>query len=293
LAKADLVTGLVGEFPELQGVVGGLLLAAEGCDPAVARAVAEHYRPLGPADAIPATAAGCLVALADKLDTIQGLLEAGELPSGSRDPFGLRRAANGVLRILAERGWVLGAEELEGEFWTERLHGFLVDKGFSTLEVRSVLAQEGSLPALLARLEALRGVRSRPDFRTLLELTRRIHNIVPQVEQLEAHWRAQGWRPEERAAVHAEPAAQALGAAIDQARERVEAAADGGGYDEVVLQLCRLAEPVRRFFDDVLVIDEQDRDGTHRRKELVARLASLTTRYFDIRELAGQAVSKR
>jgi glycyl-tRNA synthetase beta chain len=112
LSKCDLVTGLVGEFPELQGIVGGLLLRAEGEDEGVARAVAEHYRPATADDAIPETTEGAIVAVADRLDTIRGLLEAGEAPTGSRDPFGLRRAASSIFRIVAERPLALTMSDL-------------------------------------------------------------------------------------------------------------------------------------------------------------------------------------
>ena len=105
LAKIDLVTGTVGEFPELQGKVGGLMLAEEGAPAAVAHAVYAHYQPVGPEDSIPPTDEGRVVAVSDKLDSVVRLIGAGEVPSGSRDPFALRRATSGVLRIAVEGNW--------------------------------------------------------------------------------------------------------------------------------------------------------------------------------------------
>jgi glycyl-tRNA synthetase beta chain len=312
LAKADLVTGLVGEFPELQGVIGGLLLKEEGGDPIVAEAIADHYRPIGADDSIPRTSVGCIVAMADRLQTIRALLSVGESPTGSRDPFGLRRAANSIFRILIEKRWPIEFNwflattkngEEQRQFWTERLFNFLLDQGFTAPEVRAVLTVGDSgasfnwpLHAVVERLAALRSVRDREDFRTLLLLTRRIHNIVPQVAKLELEWTEAGWLPQPanyEQYEHPEPVARDLRAALEAQQVKVERAAEAGDYATAVVELAALAAPVSKFFDDVLVIDEKSRDDTHHRKELVARLAGLLTRYFDIRELAGQADSNR
>jgi glycyl-tRNA synthetase beta chain len=308
LCKADLVTGLVGEFPELQGVIGGLLLRREGGDPAVADAIADQYLPTGPDAPLPRSQIGCIVALAERIQTVQSLIKIGEVPTGSRDPFGLRRAANAIFRILIERrwpiefAWILRSPE-ETQFWTERLFNFFVEQGFTVPEVRSVLMVGDSgaafrwpLHAIVSRLEAVRSVRSSRDFNTLLLLTKRIHNITPQVAQLERTWLADGWLPtparyEEYS--HPEPAARALKEALAAQQPKVERAASEGDYRTSILELAALAEPVSRFFDDVLVIDEAQRDDTHHRSQLVGRLGALLTRYFDIRELAGQAEGKR
>lgn len=312
LCKADLVTSLVGEFPELQGVVGGLLFRADEGDPIVADAIADQYRPAGADDALPRTAVGSALAVADRIDTIHALLKAGETVTGSRDPFGLRRAANAVFRIAIERRWPIGLHALVAmheesatldTFWRERLANFLVDEGFTTSEVAAVLqAGDSGEPlrwpfySLAERLRALRSVRDREDFRTLLLLTKRINNIVPQVGTLEETWLEEGWLPSPpryEDYEHPEPAARALRKALFETQETVGREAESGDYGEVMSRLAALADPVARFFDDVLVIDEAKRDDTHHRKELVARLAGLLTRYFDIRELAGQADSKR
>jgi glycyl-tRNA synthetase beta chain len=312
LAKADLVTGLVGEFPELQGVVGGLLLTQEGGDTSVASGIADHYRPVVADGPLPRTTIGCVVAVADRLQTIASLLAVGEVPTGSRDPFGLRRAGNSVFRILIEQRWpmelghilaMFKSTDEQLQFWSDRLFHFLVDLGFTPPEVRAVITVGDSgasftwpLYAVVERLAALRSVRDREDFRTLLLLTRRIHNIVPQVSTLELGWLDEGWLPRPanyEQYDHPEPAARELREALQAQQAKVEIAANTGDYQAAIDELAALAAPVSKFFDEVLVIDEKQRDHTHHRKELVARLAGLLTRYFDIRELAGQADSNR
>jgi len=139
-------------------------------------------------------------------------------------------------------------------------------------------------------------MRGSEDFGTLLRLTKRIHNIVPQVSELELKWIDEGWLPQPPhydQYTHPEPAARELRAALSARQPLIERAAAAGDYTTTVMELAALAGPVSKFFDDVLVIDESQRNHTHHRKELVSRLGSLLTRYFDIRELAGQADAKR
>ena len=301
LSKCDLVTGLVGEFPELQGIVGGLLLRAEGEDEAVARAVAEHYRPATADDAIPRTNEGAIVAVADRLDTIRGLLEAGEAPTGSRDPFGLRRAASSVFRILAERPLPLtmsGLFDLTGRsapvvaFLDERLNRWLEERGSSPNEVWAVRRQNVStkdfegwtLPQILRRLDVVKTLRGREDFARLVELTKRVDNILVK----------QGGTLEQGAAFReTAPAALALTREHDDVFPRIVAASERSDFQEVVDLLSRLVPPVSKFFDDVLVLDPNDAAATRSRCRLLANLRSTVTRDFDIRELAGQADAKR
>jgi glycyl-tRNA synthetase beta chain len=261
---------------------------------------------------LPRTTIGCVVAVADRLQTIASLLAVGEVPTGSRDPFGLRRAGNSVFRILIEQRWpmelghilaMFKSTDEQLQFWSDRLFHFLVDLGFTPPEVRAVITVGDSgasftwpLYAVVERLAALRSVRDREDFRTLLLLTRRIHNIVPQVSTLELGWLDEGWLPRPanyEQYDHPEPAARELREALQAQQAKVEIAANTGDYQAAIDELAALAAPVSKFFDEVLVIDEKQRDHTHHRKELVARLAGLLTRYFDIRELAGQADSNR
>ena len=159
LAKADLLTGMVGEFPELQGMMGRYYALHDGEPAAVADAIDAHYRPRFAGDALPESAAACAVALADKLVSLNDLFGIGEQPTGEKDPFGLRRAALGIVRILVEKDLALPLDSLAGkdvlEFIYERFAGYLRDLGFSTLQVESVLSKRPPAPEPGA--EAARG----------------------------------------------------------------------------------------------------------------------------------------
>lgn len=303
LAKADLLTSLVGEFPELQGVIGGLLLEHEGARSAVARGVAQHYRPAGPADDPPASPCGAVVSVADKLDSIARLVEAGERPSGSRDPLGLRRAANGLLRVVGERGWPLSLEALVAlggggselsEFLQERLLGTLRDAGFTPNEIRSAIRPRVAereflaweLPDLLSRLEAVRTVRGREDFRRLVQLTERVDNILAKNEAKFVEFATVG---DPRSHKETQAAALALAERLDGAEPQFAGRSSARDYAGVLALLAEFIDPVDRFFNDVLLIDPADPAATLWRRDLLARLREQLTRYFDIRELAGQA----
>ena len=300
LAKADLVTGLVGEFPELQGIVGGLLLRAEGAPLALADAVTEHYKPAGADDSIPATAAGCVVAVADRLDTMMGLIAAGETPTGSRDPFGLRRAASGVFRILAERAWPLTIADLVGwagqdarflAFQNDRLNNWLLDRGFSGNEIAAVRRPKVSPDAfeqwpiaeILKRLDIVGTLRGRSDFAKLVELTKRVDNILANAP---AAATPAGYRESDARAL-------ALQERHETLRPRILAASQSNDFRAVIDHLGGLVEPVAKFFDDVLVLDPEDPEATRWRCDLLAAIRATVTRDFDIRELAGQAGSNR
>jgi len=307
--KNDLTTGLVGEFPELQGVVGGLLLAEEGARPEVHRAVYEHYRPAAAEDPIPESVTGSIVSAADKLDTVAALLGAGEMPSGSKDPFGLRRAANGVFRIVIERNWPLSLNDLWflcGQtptvlpFLTDRLQNFLRDRGFTQNEVLAVIKPQVSateslqwpLADLVARLSAIRAVRGRRDFDLLVDLTKRVQNILTKEsekrEKAAEAFAASGERP----FVEDHPAAVELGQLIKGIKPRLASAARSRNYSEAVELISGLINPVERFFADVLVIDAARPAVTVTRTEFLAReVRPVLTEHFDLRELAGQAGS--
>lgn len=304
LAKNDLVTGTVGEFPELQGQVGGLLLAAEGQPGPTARAVYAHYQPLGPEDGLPPTEEGCVVSVADKLDSVAGLIEAGEQPTGSRDPLATRRACSGVFRVALERAWPVSLRQLStmaggGEaslgFFMERLRKFLRERGASANEIQAVLrprvdpeaALDWALPDIEARLEALRTVRQRPDFARLADLTKRVDNILNKGrDAFEAAGRQVG---EAAGFVEDKAAALDLEAMIPRSSERIDERSRARDYRAVVDLLAEFVDPVERFFVDVLVLDPKNPEATLHRKELLAQLGGALTRCFDIRELAGQA----
>lgn len=302
LAKNDLVTGTVGEFPELQGQVGGLLLRAEGESEETAGAVYSHYQPAGAEDPIPATTEGCVVSLADKLDTTNQIILAGERPTGSKDPFGLRRAGNGIIRILLERDWPMGLQalyDLIGQnpaafaFLRERLTSFFRERGFTNNEIDAAIRPRiddsevlaWSLADFAARLGALQTVRGREDFRDLVKLTERVDTIVVKNEEIVKRISAAAGSD----FVETETSARRLDELVSELTPRMQEQSEAGAYEEIVRSLGRFVEPVERFFTDVLVIDDSNPDATIWRYELLARLRSLLTRYFDVRELAGQA----
>ena len=300
VAKNDLVTGLVGEFPELQGVIGGLLLGAEGADAAMAQAVAEHYRPVGADDAIPASELGGIVSVADRLDTVAGLIGAGELPTGSRDPFGLRRALGGVFRILSERAWPLsmsdlseltGQSEKVATFLEERLSHWLVDRGYTPNEIEAVRRKKvsatefdtWSMQEILKRLEAVATVRGRDDFSKLVELVKRVDNILVK----------QGESGPASSFEESHASALALKKEHDARLPRILAASTANDFPVVIEEIAGLVTPVAKFFDDVLVLDPHNPGATRARCELLQSVRTAVTRDFDIRELAGQAEAKR
>jgi glycyl-tRNA synthetase beta chain len=302
-AKNDLVTGTVGEFPELQGRVGGLLLLAEEQPEAVARGVYSHYQPEGPEDPIPPDTVACVVSIADKLDSIAQLIRAGETPTGSRDPFGLRRAASGMFRVIIERLWPLslddlrrlasGDETLSG-FLRDRLVNFLREAGWTSNEVLAVMRPRVSptdalgwpLHDVTARLDAIQRVRGREDFRGLVKLTERVNNILTKNSDKVRTLRS---ADPSRCYAESQQAASALGQMVDQSTPEMASQSDRRCYDEIVRILSEFIDPVERFFVDVLVIDESNPAATCYRYDLLVRLSDLLTRYFDIRELAGQA----
>jgi len=302
LAKADLVTGLVGEFPELQGSVGGLLLRAEGVAASVADAVAEHYKPVSAQDSIPSTPEGCVVALADRLDTIGALIGAGETPTGSRDPFALRRAASGTFRICAERGWPVSVNALSAwagggaavsAFFDDRLGNWLLDRGFTASEIEAVrrpkVVPEGfsgwPVGEILARLAIVATLRGRSDFARLVELTKRVDNILANATAAAAA-ASDGYAEGHATALDLDRAHDALA-------PRILAASAANDFPGVIDRLSELVAPVAKFFDDVLVLDPKNPAATRWRCELLAKVRSTVTRDFDIRELAGQADSNR
>lgn len=301
LAKADLVTGTVGEFPELQGRVGGLLLRAEGAPAEVADAVYHHYRPLGPGDEPAPAGVPAAVALADKLDAVGTFVSRVERPTGSRDPFGLRRAVNGIFRTVAERELPLsladvaelagGGAEVAG-FLGERLPHFLRERGFRAGEIAAALRPDPGHPSwgrplgdLLARLEALQGVRDRRDFRHLVELTKRVDNILVRNADTLAGLDADAAAGFEET----EGAARDLRAQLDAAGPRIERSSEARDYPRVVEELAGLIGPVDRFFADVLVMDPERPAATAARTGLLGRLRDVVTADFDIRELSGEA----
>jgi glycyl-tRNA synthetase beta chain len=312
LSRCDLTTGLVGEFPELQGICGGLLARADGEPEAVAQAVYELYLPSGPDDALPATRAGRLLGLADRLDTLAGGFAAGMVPSGSSDPFALRRAGMGAIRLAqaepavdlaaAVRAAALGYRGDEtGPDMTPRadrtvatLLGFLIER-FGALaerdgarydEIAAATALVGGAPGspfrpadLWRRLAALRSFRESEDFLALAAAAKRVRNILAQ-----ADGRGDGYAAGEGEHALREPEEVRLAAAIGAAERELTAAAEAGDYERALAHVARLRPDVDLFFDRILVMDK-DPVLRRARLSLLDRVARATHGVVDMAEL--------
>jgi len=286
LAKCDLTTELVGEFPELQGVVGGLYARHQGEPEEVADAIYDHYRPAGADDRVPRTKAAQIVALADKLDTLGGFFRLGMIPSGSRDPFALRRAAFGIIRILIEGGHALAIAklcELAGagenreplrEFLVDRLRYYLRDvREHSYDEVNAVLSASSDVPLDAAeRAQAISKVRPSPDFEPLAVSFKRIKNILEQaggVDKFASGTVDQGLLEDE--------AEQQLYAAFAQVKSKVSAHKHNGDYAEALAAIASLRPAVDKFFDDVLVNAKDEKVRRNRLTFLAQLLREFST----------------
>ncbi|HKO21625.1 MAG TPA: glycine--tRNA ligase subunit beta [Candidatus Eisenbacteria bacterium] len=278
LCKADLASEMVRsgkEFASLQGIIGGEYAAASGEPADVAEAIREHYRPEGPSDPIPKTPEGKLVALADKIEATTGGLRAGLEVSGSQDPFGLRRAGNGIVRILVESGWRLdvldaahfmerlydsagvppGDPERFAEFWKQRVASALEVYGISSETAGAVLAVRPGDPIdVLARARAIEEIRKSPDFEGLMIGYRRAANILRTAPPADIN--APGQPMAERAEAFGERAEADLHLETKMARQAVETYLKGAlpDYGTVLRHLLGLRPSIDRFFDAVMVM---------------------------------------
>ncbi|MDP3083991.1 MAG: glycine--tRNA ligase subunit beta, partial [Rubrivivax sp.] len=297
LAKADLLTDMVGEFPELQGTMGGYYARHDGEPEAVALAIEDHYRPRFAGDALPRGAAGTAVALADKLETLAGLFGIGALPTGDKDPFALRRHALGVIRMLIEGGLALdvhalvadafrafpaghGAAQAEvGYFLRERLVGYLREQGHGALEIEAVIeARPAHWSQIPARLAALRSFAALPEAAPLAAANKRVGNILKKSDA--------GVAAAVDPALLVEPAEAALFAAVGIAAQAADAAFEAGDYTASLQALAVLKAPVDGFFDSVMV-NADDAALRANRLALLARLHAAMNRVADLSRLAG------
>ncbi|MBL8314537.1 MAG: glycine--tRNA ligase subunit beta [Rubrivivax sp.] len=264
LAKADLLTDMVGEFPELQGIMGGYYARHDGESEAVALALEDHYKPRFAGDALPRGDVGLVVALADKLETLAGLFGIGQLPSGDKDPFALRRHALGVIRMLIERdlplalpvlvdtafaAFAAGHGQAQAEvrhFMFDRLVGALRDQGYSAHEVDAVIALRpahwGDIPRRLAAVRVFAALAEAP---ALASANKRVGNILK---------KAEGEVPASvDSALLQQPAETALAAALASVTPTADAAFARGDYAASLQALAALKAPVDAFFDGVMV----------------------------------------
>lgn len=308
LAKCDLLTAMVGEFPELQGLMGRYYAAHDGEPAEVAAAIAEQYLPRFAGDALPATGAGLALAVADKLDTLVGIFAIGQKPTGTRDPYGLRRAALGVLRILIETGIALDLRELiraaldsvtadvlrlggkpPAETLAEEIYGYMMERlrawylesgsGVTTEMFDAVLDTRPASPLDFdQRLRALAAFLALPDAAGLTAANKRIANIL----------RKAGEQPSPRVdpGLLSDPAERRLAAEVEALRQDVERLVTARRYDEALLRLARLRGPVDAFFDQVLVMADDVRVRANR-LALLAALSRLFLHMVNLSRLPG------
>ena len=296
LAKTDLVTDMVGEFPELQGTMGAYYAVNDGLPDDVAHAIEDHYKPRFAGDQLPRNNVGLVVALADKLETLVGMFGIGNLPTGDRDPFALRRHALGVIRMLVEKNLPLdllallkGAVPAFGDktqdptaalqdFIYERLAGSLREQGYQTQEVDAVLALRPQQLALVGRqLAAVRAFAALPEAPALAAANKRVTNILKKADAVDAHV-----NPE----LLQEQAEQDLYAQLQRFVPEADAQFAAGDFTASLQTLAVLRAPVDAFFDDVMVNAEQ-LDVRLNRLGLLKTLHQAMNRVADLSRLAA------
>jgi len=295
LAKTDLVTDMVGEFPELQGTMGRYYALNDGLSTDVADAIEDHYKPRFAGDALPRNAAGLAVALADKLETLAGMFGIGNLPTGDKDPFALRRHALGVVRMLADKelpldldvlvhnaGQAFGdkIEDASGpllDFIYDRLAGSLREQGYSAQEVDAVLAlRPQKLGDVARRLVAVRVFAALPQAPALAAANKRIGNILKKAQEVDAHVSQ---------VLLQEPAEIALFAAMNLVLPQAQTQFEAGDYTDSLQTLAALREPVDAFFDGVMV-NAEELDLRLNRQGLLKSLHVAMNRVADLSRLA-------
>ncbi|MDP3706643.1 MAG: glycine--tRNA ligase subunit beta, partial [Polaromonas sp.] len=296
LAKTDLVTDMVGEFPELQGIMGRYYALNDGLSADVADAIEDHYKPRFAGDALPRNMTGVVVALADKLETLVGMLGIGNLPTGDNDPFALRRHALGVIRMLVEKdlpldlgALVAGAAPVFGDkitdasvalidFIYDRLAGSLREQGYSAQEVEAVLAlRPQRLGDVAKRLAAVRAFAALPEAPALAAANKRIGNILKKAQEVDPHVSE---------VLLQEPAEIALYAAMKAVLPQANAQFDAGDYTASLQTLAALRVPVDAFFDSVMV-NAEALDLRLNRQGLLKSLHDAMNRVADLSRLAA------
>ena len=301
LAKADLLTDMVGEFPELQGVMGGYYARHDGLTEDIAFAIEDHYKPRFAGDELPRGQVGTVVALADKLETLVGMFGIGNLPTGDKDPFALRRHALGVIRMLVEKKLPLNLPDVMQaaaqsfgallpdaarsneqllHFIYERVSTYLRDQGYSAQEADAVIAARPMWGEMPKALDAVRAFAQLPEAPALAAANKRIGNILKKAEAegaVDAHVNA---------ALLQEPAEQALHDALLKVVPQADAQFDAGDYTGSLRTLSALRTPVDAFFDDVMVNADQ-MDVRLNRLGLLKTLHQAMNRVADLSRLAG------
>jgi glycyl-tRNA synthetase beta chain len=298
LSKADLITDMVGEFPELQGIMGRYYAQNEGLDHDVAYAIEDHYKPRFAGDELPRSQVGIVVTLADKLETLVGLFSIGEKPTGDKDPFGLRRHALGVIRMLIEKDLPFGVHQLIdigektfpnlssvqdalSEFIFDRFAGVLREDGYNALEIDAVFQLKGehlSLKDMIKRLDAVRAFSTLVEAPALAAANKRVGNILKKVEGVvKAHVND---------SLLEETAEKSLATAIAKVKPEADKLFESGDYTNSLKALAALKSPVDDFFDNVMV-NSEDPQLKANRLGLLATLHQAMNRVADLSKLAS------
>lgn len=301
LAKADLVTGMVGEFPELQGIMGRYYAQHDGEPAAVADAIAEHYQPRFAGDRLPEHPVSCAVALADKLETLAGLFGIGQLPTGDRDPFALRRHALGVIRMIVEKNLPLALATLADDafavfpkelkladarndlkgFIFERMRGYFADAGYSAQEIDAVLSlSPDDLNQVPLKLAAVRAFSALPEAKDLAAANKRVLNIINKNEDIRHKFVA----PQRK--LMKEAAELALMDGVEKLSPIAERHFKAGEYKEALQVLANIKPVVDRFFNEVMVMVDETAIRNNR-AALLQQLGTLMNRVADISKLAA------
>ena len=298
LSKADLLTDMVGEFPELQGIMGTYYARHDGEHDEVATAISEHYQPRFAGDALPATTTGTVVALADKLETLIGIWGIGLAPTGDKDPFALRRHALGILRMLLEKRLPLSLSHLLAQtatqfagnanftnpasdaltFLYDRLRGLLRERGYAQDAIEAVVAQQPErLDDIIERLDAVKAFAALPESASLAAANKRITNILKKNESVHG---------EVQPSLLTDAAEQRLYGAMTETRVEVDRAFASGDFSGTLKALAALRDDVDAFFNDVMVMAD-DLALRANRLALLNTLHGMMNRVADIAKLAA------
>jgi len=297
LAKADLLTDMVGEFPELQGIMGRYYAQHDGLSDDIAYAIEDHYKPRFSGDELPRNQVGICVALADKLETLVGMFGIGQIPTGDKDPFALRRHALGVIRMLIEKNIQIGLNKLLGaalsvfpdmtretiqqaeDFIFDRLSGSFREQGYSAQEVDAVFSlRPNQFSDVAKRLAAVRAFTALPEATALAAANKRVGNILKKVEGSVQTTIDLG--------LFIEPAEQMLHAELTIVMPKVKQQYDAGNYTASLQELAVLKAPVDAFFDNVMVNVEDEKLRANR-LALLSQLHQAMKCVADIPKLAA------
>ncbi len=307
LCKSDLITQMVNEFPKLQGVMGRIYAARSGEPEAVARAIEEHYLPAYSGGPLPETAVGALLSVADKLDTICGCFGVGLIPSGTSDPYALRRQATGIIQIMLARAFSLSLkgliqeslellqDRISGEtqqhaqkvltFFQHRIEHLLAEEGFAKDLIAAVVTVSiDDIPAVLKRTYALHSLKAKPDFEPLAIAFKRVVNIIRQAKQLGEIASGQG-QTKTNPGLFQEPCEQALYDALQKVEQDISEDLKSGAFDRALRTVAALKQPVDGFFEGVMVLTE-DQSLRQNRLALLGEIANLFSIFADFSKIS-------